>query len=167
MSIMRAEIPDQTQIMELVPALRIFARLHFADIEDADQLVQQTLIKATDKLHLLRPELRPSTWLLAIIYGLSHTGGEKEGQSKGRAEPGMASPGKGWSNRGQAVWHALAQLPLHHREVLVLTDVLGERYEDAAHICNCAVGTIKSRLNRARHHMRRELKQHDGDAVVG
>lgn len=167
MSTERAEIPDRAQITELVPALRMFARLHRADIAEADQLVAQTLTSASEQLDALQPELRPSTWLLSILHALSHHDGHERDRRENEAQLAMASPGNGWSNNGQAVWNALARLPLHHREVLVLTDVLGERYEDAAHICDCAVGTIKSRLNRARHHMRRELKTHEGAGNAG
>lgn len=55
------------------------------------------------------------------------------------------------------VMHALSRLPQHHREILVLIVMLGERYEDAAVICDCRIGTVKSRLNRARRQLTIEL----------
>lgn len=55
------------------------------------------------------------------------------------------------------VRRALARLPQHHREIIVLVVMLGERYEDAALICDCAVGTVKSRLFRARQRLQVEL----------
>ena len=45
---------------------------------------------------------------------------------------------------------AIERLPGQYREMLILVVMLGESYEDAAAICNCAIGTVKSRVNRAR-----------------
>jgi RNA polymerase sigma-70 factor (ECF subfamily) len=49
----------------------------------------------------------------------------------------------------------------------VLIVMLGERYEDAAEICGCAVGTVKSRLSRARQQLRRELGETGTDNPIG
>ena len=48
---------------------------------------------------------------------------------------------------------ALAKLPVEQREALVLVGALGYSHEEVATICGCAIGTIKSRVNRARHHL--------------
>jgi DNA-directed RNA polymerase specialized sigma24 family protein len=48
------------------------------------------------------------------------------------------------------IMRAVAQLPDQYREMLILVVMLGESYEASAEICNCAVGTVKSRVNRAR-----------------
>ncbi len=53
---------------------------------------------------------------------------------------------------------ALAELPVDQREVLMLVGASGFSYEEAAEICNCAIGTIKSRLNRARQRLMQSLK---------
>lgn len=50
----------------------------------------------------------------------------------------------------QSIHAAIQKLPEHQREVLMLIGVLGVRYEETADICGCAVGTVKSRLSRAR-----------------
>jgi len=59
--------------------------------------------------------------------------------------------------RAKEVRDALVKLPPHYREVLTLVAILGESYEATAEICGCAVGTVKSRLNRARHQILQEL----------
>ncbi|MFX8953702.1 sigma factor-like helix-turn-helix DNA-binding protein, partial [Acinetobacter baumannii] len=53
---------------------------------------------------------------------------------------------------------ALNDLPVDQREVLMLVGASGFSYEEAAEICGCAVGTIKSRLNRARQRLMQRLK---------
>ncbi|MBI3705561.1 MAG: RNA polymerase subunit sigma, partial [Rhizobiales bacterium] len=61
---------------------------------------------------------------------------------------------------------ALAQLPADQREALILVGASGFSYEEAAHICGCAVGTIKSRVNRARTRLA-ELLSIDGTDEFG
>jgi RNA polymerase sigma-70 factor (ECF subfamily) len=64
--------------------------------------------------------------------------------------------------RAREVQRALQKLPPHYREVLTLVAILGESYEATAVICDCAVGTVKSRLNRARHQILQELGEETG-----
>jgi RNA polymerase sigma-70 factor (ECF subfamily) len=64
--------------------------------------------------------------------------------------------------RTREVQRALQKLPPHYREVLTLVAILGESYEATAAICDCAVGTVKSRLNRARHQILQELGEDAG-----
>jgi RNA polymerase sigma-70 factor (ECF subfamily) len=59
-------------------------------------------------------------------------------------------PTQEWSIRGAEVRKAINRLSPCHREVLMLVGVLGVSYEETAQICGCAMGTVKSRLNRAR-----------------
>ena len=69
----------------------------------------------------------------------------------------VTQPDQEWSARAKEVYSALMRLPDQYREILVLIVIQGESYEDAAVICDCAVGTVKSRLNRARQRLREEL----------
>ncbi|TIW00793.1 MAG: RNA polymerase subunit sigma-70, partial [Mesorhizobium sp.] len=62
----------------------------------------------------------------------------------------ISEPSQDWSVQSKEVHRAIQHLPSHQREVLVLIGVLGVSYEETAEICGCAVGTVKSRLNRAR-----------------
>jgi len=54
---------------------------------------------------------------------------------------------------------AIERLPQQYREMLILVVMLGETYEDAADICGCAVGTVKSRVNRARRMVMHEMEE--------
>ncbi|MDP2227085.1 MAG: sigma factor-like helix-turn-helix DNA-binding protein, partial [Moraxellaceae bacterium] len=66
-------------------------------------------------------------------------------------------PTQEWSLAMQDLQTALGQLPTEHREALILVGAAGLSYEEAAEICGCAVGTIKSRVNRARIKLQRLL----------
>jgi len=59
-------------------------------------------------------------------------------------------PPQEWSMKSLEVQDAINGLPPRQREVLMLIGVLGVSYEETAEICGCAIGTVKSRLNRAR-----------------
>jgi RNA polymerase sigma-70 factor (ECF subfamily) len=63
---------------------------------------------------------------------------------------------------------ALAQLPDEHREALILVGAAGLTYEEAAQVCGCALGTIKSRVNRARARLLKIMEAEDAtDAFAG
>jgi RNA polymerase sigma-70 factor (ECF subfamily) len=65
------------------------------------------------------------------------------------------------------VANALQRMSVEHREILVLVSAAGLSYEEAAEVCGCAVGTIKSRLNRARGELKKVLAKSRGLAGEG
>ena len=71
-----------------------------------------------------------------------------------------------WSARGREMERAIRRLPEQQREVLVLIGVLGVSYDETARICGCAMGTVKSRLNRARLRLLDELGETSSDSCV-
>jgi RNA polymerase sigma-70 factor (ECF subfamily) len=146
---------SESEIVALIPAMRAFARTFYRDRSDADDLVQETLMKGLSKIHLFTPGTSMKSWLFTIMRNTFYTRIKRER----RETPGAANcvslrpavdATQDWSARGVEIYEALQKLPEAQREVLVLIGVFGISYEEAAHICNCAVGTIKSRLNRAR-----------------
>jgi len=62
--------------------------------------------------------------------------------------------------RGKELVAAINRLPVQHREVIVLIGMLGMSYEEVAEVCGCAMGTVKSRLNRARASLLDDLGEH-------
>lgn len=148
-------VAAEISIVELIPALRAFARSLCRNPTDADDLVQETLVRAIAALDSFEPGTRLKSWLFTIMRNAFYTRVAKER----RQPPGLVdcvssravqeSPQE-WSATFEEFRTALERLPRHQREVLVLIGMLGESYEDAAMICGCAVGTVKSRLNRAR-----------------
>jgi RNA polymerase sigma factor (sigma-70 family) len=146
------------EIAALIPALRAFARTLVRNPFDADDLVQETLMKGIANSHRFQPGTSLKSWLFTILRNTFYT----SIKISNREHPGAAGcvseecsllPGQEWSVRGIELREALERLPPDQREVLVMIGVLGISYEEAAQICGCAVGTIKSRLNRARGRM--------------
>lgn len=146
------------EIAALIPALRAFARTFARNPYDADDLVQETLAKGIANAHRFQPGTSLKSWLFTILRNTFYTSiritnREHPGAAACASEGCFDLPGQLWSVRGLEVREALERLPHDQREVLVMIGVLGVSYEEAAEICGCAVGTIKSRLNRARNRM--------------
>lgn len=162
----KPSVPSRDQsdsaIVDLIPALRAFARTFYRDPTDADDLVQETLTKGIANIDKFEPGSRLKSWLFTIMRNSFNT----RIRSYMREAPGLldcasARPveeaTQDWTVRGREVDAAIKRLPQHQREVLMLIGVVGVSYEEAADICGCAVGTVKSRLNRARMTLLEEL----------
>ncbi len=159
--------PARADIVRLIPALRAFARTFCRNPSDADDLVQETLLKALANLDKFERGTKLKSWLFTIMRNTFYT----RSKVLGREAPGLEENVSGdtpmaatqeISARAHEVQRALQRLPPHYREVLTLVAILGESYEAAAEICDCAVGTVKSRLNRARHQILHELGEDAG-----
>lgn len=156
------------EVVDLIPALRAFARTFYKDTADADDLVQETLTKALANIDKFERGTRLKSWMFTIMRNTFNTRyktcvREAPGQAQCVADGVTCAPTQEWSLRGRELTEALHRLPAHYREVLVLVVVTGESYLSTADICDCAVGTVKSRLNRARHLLAQEL----GEAISG
>ncbi|HLP67409.1 MAG TPA: sigma-70 family RNA polymerase sigma factor [Rhizobium sp.] len=150
------------ELVDLIPALRAFARSLCRKPDEADDLVQETLTKALANLDKFERGTRLKSWLFTIMRNTFLTRRRTADREPVGIEdcvsqmPQIAADQEG-SLRLSDVKRALSRLPQHHREIIVLVVMLGERYEDAAVICGCAVGTVKSRLFRARQRLQMEL----------
>lgn len=131
----------------------------------AEDLVQDTLIKVYTHRHAYREIARFSTWIYTIAGNLARTELRKR---KRRATFSMSSLGTGerefelpseeyapskTMESEQTEKHirtALAKLPLHFRTVIILRDVQELSYEEISKIMKIPLGTVKSRVNRAR-----------------
>jgi RNA polymerase sigma-70 factor (ECF subfamily) len=162
---------DETAIVELIPALRAFARTFCRDPSDADDLVQETLTKGIANIDKFQPGTRMKSWLFTIMRNTFYT----RVRAYMREAPGLMDCASGrpveeatqeWAVRGREVHAAINRLPRHHREVLVLIGVLGVSYEETAQICGCAVGTVKSRLNRARASLLEDLGEASSRTLI-
>jgi RNA polymerase sigma-70 factor (ECF subfamily) len=159
--------PARQDIVKLIPALRAFARTFCRNPSDADDLVQETLMKALANLDKFERGTKLKSWLFTIMRNTFYT----RSRILGREAPGLEENVSGdmaieasqeAAARTREVQRALQKLPPHYREVLTLVAILGESYEATAAICDCAVGTVKSRLNRARHQILQELGEDAG-----
>ena len=142
-------------VVQLIPALRAFAWSLSHNSSDADDLVQDTLIKAWTNRDKFEPGTNLRAWLFTILRNTYYTAAVRR-RREVRDETGKyaatlsTGPTQDWSLAIRALQTALAQLPDEHREALILVGAAGLTYEEAAEVCGCALGTIKSRVNRAR-----------------
>ena len=145
----------RTQVLEFLPAVRAFARSLTRNRTEADDLVQETLLKALSNMDKFDPGTNLRAWLFTILRNTYYT----EIRKRRRENDGMAAlaqqdsnigPSQEWSATLTSLKDALALLPDDQREALVLVGAAGLSYEEAAEVCGCALGTIKSRVNRAR-----------------
>lgn len=153
------------EVVSLIPALRAFAWSLSRNGSDADDLVQDTLIKAWSHRDKFEPGTNLRAWLFTILRNTYYTSilrrrREVRDETGEYAATLKIPPTQDWSLAMRSLQAALQQLPAEHREALILVGAAGLSYEEAAAICGCALGTIKSRVNRAR---ARLLKLMDAD----
>jgi RNA polymerase sigma-70 factor (ECF subfamily) len=142
-------------VVALIPALRAFAWSLSHNSADADDLVQDTLIKAWTHRSKFEPGTNLRAWLFTILRNTYYTNAvrrrrEVADENGKHAASLSAGPTQDWTVAMRALQIALQQLPAEHREALILVGAAGLTYEEAAEVCGCALGTIKSRVNRAR-----------------
>jgi len=142
-------------VLAAVPSLRAFAISLCGNVDRADDLVQETLLRALANINSFQPGTNMSAWLFTILRNHFRSEYRKRRREVEDSEGHYAETLKTQPEQhGQVEFTefraALAQLPQDQREALILVGASGFSYEEAAHICGCAVGTIKSRVNRAR-----------------
>jgi RNA polymerase sigma-70 factor (ECF subfamily) len=150
---LEAELRDA--ILATIPSLRAFAISLCGNVDRADDLVQETLVRAIANIDRFSPGTNLSAWLFTILRNHFRSEYRKrrrevedvDGQHSGSLKDPPAQMGHVEFVELRA---ALAELPPDQSEALILVGASGFSYEEAAEICGCAVGTIKSRVNRAR-----------------
>jgi RNA polymerase sigma-70 factor, ECF subfamily len=137
-------------MLAAVPRLRAFAISLCGNVDRADDLLQQTLLRAMPNIEL-QPGTNVSAWLFTILRNLFHSEYRERRREVEDTEGSLKSHPErhNWVEFDE-FRAALAKLPSDQREALILVGASGFSYEQAAAICHCAVGTIKSRVNRAR-----------------
>jgi RNA polymerase sigma-70 factor (ECF subfamily) len=141
-----------------IPSLRAFAISLCGDADRADDLVQETLVKAWAAFASFTEGTSLRGWLFTILrnaFFSQYRKRKREVQDvDGMAAARLVSPPEQlWRMDLDDFRIALEKLPPDQREALVLIGASGFSYEEAAEICGCAVGTIKSRVNRARNRL--------------
>ena len=143
------------QLLAAIPSLRAFAISLCGNPDRADDLVQDTLMKAWSHMDRFERGTNLNAWLFTIL----RNGFFSEHRKRVReVEDGDGSYAATLTTAPDQLSHldfddlrrALLKLPADQREAVLLVGAQGFSYEDAAEICGCAVGTIKSRVNRAR-----------------
>ncbi|MGH7001465.1 MAG: sigma-70 family RNA polymerase sigma factor [Stellaceae bacterium] len=142
-------------IVPYLPHLRAFARMLAQNRALADDLVQETILRALSHAHQFQPGTNLKAWLTTILRNAYFT----EKRSQGRIaqidleavhDSSTISGGQEWHLRMRDFEGAFNTLSPVQREALVLVGASGFSYEQAATMTGCAVGTMKSRVSRAR-----------------
>ncbi|GGD11209.1 sigma-70 family RNA polymerase sigma factor [Aureimonas glaciei] len=152
------------RIEPLIPGLRRYAFALVRDRDAADDLVQDCLERAVGRWHLRRPDGDLRAWLFAILRNL-HLSGLRQRSRRGPhvALDEMASPpAVDGDQDGRAglrdILAGLDALSEEHRTILLLVGVEDMSYDEAARVIGLPVGTVMSRLSRAREKLRNFLE---------
>lgn len=153
---------DRRELEELIPALRRYARGLAGSRSAADDMVQDALVLALDRERQFRGgRLKP--WVFAILSNI----GRSAYRSRRREAPSMADVDTADAGSDPAMrvsmLAALSALPDEQRQTLLLTAVEGFSYRESAEILGVPMGTIMSRLSRARATLAERL---DGAEIV-
>src|SRR5262245_23725603 len=145
----------RNQIVASIPNLRGFAVALAGNVDHADDLVQDTLLRALANIQSFEPGTNLHAWLFTILRNQFRSNYRKRCRevedADGRfAERLVACPEQNTRIEFNELRQALAQVPADQREALILVAASGLSYQEAAEVCGCALGTVKSRVHRAR-----------------
>ena len=168
---MAEQLPFKDGLLSAIPSLRAFAVSLSKNSDRADDLVQETLVKAWDKQSSFQPGTNLKAWLFTILRNEFYSQMRKRGREVQDSDGAMTArlavhPSQNGSMDLDDFRKALQLLPEDQREAVILIGASGFSYEEAAEICGCAVGTIKSRVSRARLKLQ-ELLALEGDGEFG
>jgi RNA polymerase sigma factor (sigma-70 family) len=153
----------EAEVVSLIPALRAFARRFVANKNDADDLVQETLMKVLANTEKFTPGTRLKSWMFTILRNTFYTRSyiaRREGPAK-RADVvdrRFVEPNQELCMELEELRRAVERLPENQRAVVIAIALNGDDYESVSVKTGCAVGTIKSRLNRARAALHADLE---------
>jgi RNA polymerase sigma factor (sigma-70 family) len=153
-------------IEPVIPALRRYARTFVRGAADADDLVQDTLERAISRWHQRRPDGETRAWLFTILHNLA-VNHLRRAARRGREVPlddagesDVAAPSTQEDTlRRDGILGAVGQLPDEQRSVLLLVSIEDVSYAEAARILDIPIGTVMSRLARARARLLKLLEE--------
>jgi len=150
------------QLLAAIPGLRAFGMSLTARADHADDLVQETLVKAWNHHASFEAGTNIRAWLHTILRNEFFNQFRKRHReiedANGAFSSNIAMPGEQDGHLDMADLRiALARLPDDQREAIILVGASGFSYQEAAEICGTAIGTVKSRVSRARHRLARLL----------
>lgn len=168
---MRGPPDPRDEIVDHLGALRAFAISLAQDKTLADDLVQETVVKAWSRIETFQPGTNMRAWLFAILRNTFYSDRRRSAREvadvDGRAAASLADkPAHDGHLEFIYFCRAFVRLSAEQREALVLVGAQGFSYEEAAEMCGVAVGTIKSRVNRGRNQLAAMLNLDQSRGVV-
>jgi RNA polymerase sigma-70 factor (ECF subfamily) len=151
-----------------IPRLRRYARALTHATDRADDLVQDTLVRALSKLHLWQPGTDLRAWLFTIMHHQYVNTVRREARERTTVDIEHVSSTLTATTdptvRRQLIEldHALALLPDEQREVVLLVGLEGMPYESVAQVLSVPIGTVRSRLSRGRERLRQLMGRERG-----
>ena len=158
---------------EQIPRLRRYARALTRDVNRADDLVQDTLVRALAKQHLWQDGTNLRAWLFTLMHN-QHVNDVRRANREGgnldvedMAAVLVANTDPTASRQLRELERALDCLPLEQRQAILLVGLEGLRYDEAAAILEVLIGTVRWRLSRGRESLRKlmGLDEVDGPAI--
>ncbi len=175
--ISRFQAGDERAYIELVNRYRDrlinFVYQFLGDFEQSEDVVQDTMLKLYEKKHYYREIAKFSTWIYTIARNLANTELRKRKRRKTTLLSHMSREEKEYElpaiqpETGQEVQNefaekriqkAIQELPEHFKTVIILRDIQELSYDDISSIVGVPLGTVKSRINRARLQLQADLK---------
>jgi RNA polymerase sigma-70 factor (ECF subfamily) len=159
----------RASLLKAIPHLRAFAISLTGNVDQADDLVQEAILRGLSHLDSFTPGTDLQAWLFTILRNLFYTSLRKrrrEVEDPDGMMAGMLSAPPEQHGRLDLddLRTALGRLSVEQREALLLVGAEGMSYEEAAAICEVNIGTIKSRINRARTRLAELLDVADTDS---
>jgi RNA polymerase sigma-70 factor (ECF subfamily) len=159
---MTESVPLHALIEQEIPRLRRYARLFAPDRDTADDLVQESLLRAISGLHTFEPGTNMRAWLFTILHNVFRNDYRRAKRNPVQPNSDIVADHVSTAVRGNQESHvelarvqaALDTLSDDFREVILLCGVEGLLYEEAAEVLGIPVGTVRSRLSRARSALR-------------
>ncbi len=154
---------DNQLLSTEMPGLRNFARRLTRNTQDADDLLQYTLLQAIEKKHLFQENTDLFKWTSKIMYNHFVSGYRRKVKYESKFDPESfletesIDPPQEKQIELKNVSKAMNRLSFEHREILVMICVQGMSYQEVADSLQIAIGTVRSRLSRAREQLQMQL----------
>lgn len=165
-----ADLEPRDELVTHLPALRAFALSLTRNRATADDMMQDTVLKAWTNMDKFEAGTNMRAWLFTILRNTYYSSRRKMNREVADVDNAFAetlSVKPDHDGRLQMLDFraAFEKLPDEHREALILVGASGFSYEDAATMCGVAIGTMKSRVNRARARLTKLLELDEDDAL--
>ena len=163
--------PDlRAELLAALPSLRAFAISLTNNPHRADDLVQDTIVRVWGAIDRYQRGSNLNAWLFTILRNVFYSDHRRSKREVGDADGGHAAKLKTAPDQQSHLEYedmrsALAKLPLDQRVALLLVSAEGLPYEEAAAVIGVAVGTVKSRVSRARRRLAELLHQDAADEI--